>query len=92
MLQRTLPAEFIAPCLPSLTTTVSVAGKRDFEGGERSVNTSTQPQISGLRDQAVIQEARQFGAFHDHYRKSPQAPECVVGPGGFEVRRETGKE
>jgi len=34
--------------------------------------------ISGLRDQAVVQEARQFGAFPNHYRKSPQPPECVV--------------
>jgi len=66
MLQRTLPAEFIAPCLPSLTTTASVAGKRDFEGGEKRANTSPEPRISGFRDPAAEQQARQFGAFLDH--------------------------
>jgi hypothetical protein len=34
--------------------------------------------ISGLRDQAVKQEARQFGAFLNRYRKSPVAHDCVV--------------
>src|SRR5262245_9828174 len=37
----------------SLPTVVSVAGKRDFQGGEKSVNMSREPRIRGLRDQAV---------------------------------------
>ena len=47
----------------SLSATVSVAGKRDFQGGEKSANTSPEPQISGLRDEAVVQKPRRFGAF-----------------------------
>ncbi len=34
--------------------------------------------ISGLRDQAVEQEARQFGAFANTARNSPQTVNCVV--------------
>ena len=45
---------------------------------EKYANMSLEPRISDLRDQAVVQEPRQFGAFLNHYRKSPQAPECVV--------------
>jgi hypothetical protein len=37
--------------------------------------------INGLRDQAVEQEARQFGAFANTARNSPQTVNCVVGPG-----------
>jgi hypothetical protein len=47
----------------SPSATVSVAGKRDFQGGEKSANTSPEPQISGLRDEAVVQKPRRFGAF-----------------------------
>src|SRR6516162_11340380 len=67
----------------SLPTAVSVAGKRDFLAREKYASTSPEPRISGLRDQAVAQEARQFGAFLKHYRKSPQPPECVVGLAGL---------
>src|SRR5262249_47823568 len=66
----------------SVPTAVSVAGKGDFLAREQYANTSPDPRISGLRDQAVVQEPGQFGAFLNHYRKSPQPPECVVGPGG----------
>jgi hypothetical protein len=45
---------------------------------EKSANTLPEPQISGLRDQAVVQEARQFGAFANTYRKSLQTVNCVV--------------
>src|SRR6266436_2031251 len=76
-----------SPFEPSLCQLpFSVAGKRDFQGGEKCANTSPEPQISGLRDQEVVQEARQFGAFLNCYRKSPQPPECVVGSGGLELR------
>jgi hypothetical protein len=64
----------------------------DLRDGEKSVSTSPEPQISGLRDQAVEQEARQFGAFATSYGNSPQTVNCVVGLAGLEVRRETGKE
>jgi hypothetical protein len=40
--------------------------------------------ISGLRDQAVVQEPRQFGAFLNRYRNSPVAHDCVVGLEGLE--------
>ena len=40
--------------------------------------------ISGLRDQAVEQEARQFGAFANTARNSPQTVNCVVGLAGLE--------
>jgi hypothetical protein len=62
----------------------SVAGKRVFQGGEKSANTSPEPPISGLRDQAVIQEARQLAAFATTCRNSPQTVNCVVGSGGLE--------
>jgi len=65
----------------SLPTTVSVAGKRDFQHGEKCANTSPKPPISGLRDQTVVQKARQSGAFATTYRNSPQTVNCVVGPG-----------
>jgi hypothetical protein len=45
----------------SLPTAVSVAGKPDFPSGEKSANTSPEPRISGLRDQAAVQEPRQSG-------------------------------
>src|SRR5262249_29411705 len=67
----------------SLPTAVPLAGNRDFLARKKGANTPPKPRISGLRDQAVEQKARQFGAFLNHYRKSPQPPECVVGPGGF---------
>src|SRR5262245_53157507 len=41
---------------------VSVAGKRDFQGGEKIANTSPEAQIRGLRDEAVVQKPRRFGA------------------------------
>jgi hypothetical protein len=47
----------------SPSATISVAGKRDFQGGEKNANTSPEPQISGLRDEAVVQKPRRFGAF-----------------------------
>src|SRR5262245_66591234 len=62
----------------SLPTAVSVAGKRDFRGGEKCADTSPDPQISGLRDQAVVQEPRQFEAFATSYGNSPQTVNCVV--------------
>jgi hypothetical protein len=57
----------------------------DLRDGEKSVSTSPEPQISGLRDQAVEQEARQFGAFATSYGNSPQTVNCVVGLEGFEL-------
>src|SRR5947209_18450151 len=47
----------------SLPTAVFVAGKRDFLAREKCANTSPEPRISGLRDQAVVQQAGQFGPF-----------------------------
>jgi hypothetical protein len=54
----------------------------EFSRAEKKA--SPEPPISDLRDQAVVQEARQFGAFATTYRKSPVAHDCVVGPGGLE--------
>ena len=67
----------------------TVAGKRDFLAREKYTNTSPDPRIGGLRDQAVVQEARQFGAFLNHYRKSPQHTQSIrtglcVGQAGRE--------
>src|SRR5262249_27079909 len=51
------------PFEPSLCrTAVSVAGKRDFQGGEKSPHRSPEQQISSLRDQVVVQKPRQIGA------------------------------
>jgi hypothetical protein len=47
------------PFEPSLCRLRSPLPGNGFQGREKSVNTSPEPQISGLRDQAVIQEARQ---------------------------------
>ena len=45
----------------SLPTAVSVAGKRDFLAREKCANTSPEPRISGLRDQAVVQKPANSG-------------------------------
>jgi len=41
----------------------SFAWKRDFQGGEKSVNTSPEPQISGLRDQRSYKNSANSGPF-----------------------------
>src|SRR4029453_5204183 len=57
-----LPAPYL-PFEPRLCrAVVSVSGKRDFQGGEKSPHRSPEPQINGLRDQVVVQKPRQIGA------------------------------
>src|SRR5262249_51522520 len=67
----------------SLPTAVSVARKTGFPGRRKMRQYVARTTYQRSQRPAVVQQARQFGAFLNHYGKFPQPAECVVVVAGM---------